>query len=281
MGGSGGGDVRAEEVKEALKARHPAVDEWGRPGAWTTLEEFANIDLLAFSAWSSAKPPIVGYEVKISRSDYRRELLNPSKRAHAVAACHAFYFVTPKGLLTKDEKAYVQPEHFENGGAFVREPCPSRCISPSRERWGGVAHTRKWGRWVDIDSAYGDSACRFRAWLHAESERGEEFNPALKPLNAGGPHQTWEVCETCEGRGYLRQSVVEQEAPTLWIPPDCGLIEVNPDTGKCRTVRKAPVETPTEELGPIGHLVRRASFRPDPRHIAAKEQEATAEGVFV
>jgi len=97
--------MTAAEVKDALRTRHPALAEYGGPGPWTCLEEWANIDLACFSAWSSAKPPIVGYEVKVSRSDYRRELLKPGKRELAVSACHAFYFATPKGLLTKEEPA--------------------------------------------------------------------------------------------------------------------------------------------------------------------------------
>jgi len=261
--------MKADEVKQALRRRHPALAEYGGPGAWTVLEEFANIDLLAFAAWSSAKPPIVGYEVKIARGDYRRELLKPSKRALAVEGCFAFYFATPKGLLTKEEKAYVEPEHFEDGSAFIRETCSARCRSPSRERWGGSTDSRKWGRWEDVPIALGDSACRLRQHLTGE-KAGDEIDPRTEPAYlVGGPRRTWRVCETCGGCGYLRKSVVEEEAPTLWIPPDVGLVEVDHDRDgqlRCRTVRKAPVEAPTRELGPIGQLVRWASYRPDFRH---------------
>ncbi|HSC20490.1 MAG TPA: hypothetical protein VLC07_02070, partial [Solirubrobacterales bacterium] len=144
--------------------------------------------------------------------------------------------------------------------------------SPSRERWAGMPQIRKWGRWVDVPSAYGDAACRFRSYTWATPEQGEEFNPSEHELTAGGPRRTWKPCETCEGRGYMRQSIVEQEAPTLWIPPDVGLIEVNPDTGKCRTVRKAPLNPPTREFG-LEQLVRWVSFRPDPRHVAEVERQ--------
>lgn len=278
----GCGAMTAEEIKEALRGRHPALDQWGNPGPWTTIEEWDNVDLLAFSAWRSAKPPIVGYEVKVSRSDYRRELLKPGKRALAVESCWQFYFAVPKGLLTKEEKAYVEPEHFEDGSAFVRQECPSNCRRASREPWGGNAGTTKTGQWTQIEIGYGDAACTINGFWRHRSLRGgggkvearAEFNPAEDTYAASRTTRRWDVCETCEGRGYLRQSVVEQEAPTLWIPSDVGLIEVG-DDGKCRTVRKAPSNKPTRAFAPLGKLIRWVSYRPDTRHAAERERQAS------
>lgn len=272
--------MTAEEVKDGLRGRHPAFDQIGL-GPWTTLEEFANIDLLAFSAWTSKKPPIVGYEVKISRSDYRRELLNPSKRAYAVEGCWQFYMATPKGLLTKEEKGYVEPEHFEDGSAFVRESCPARCYR-SKSNWHleqrisdrEISRRRKTGGEEVVPVVMGDEVCILRA--RHDMEKGTVVIPAGQPSwVVGGQGFRWVVCATCGGRGYLQKSVVEQEAPTLWIPADVGLVEVG-DDGKCRTVRKAPVSQPTRELGPIGRLVRWSSFRPDPRHTQNADVEAAA-----
>ncbi len=101
----------AAEVREKLRKRHPAIQAMGArqiPGPWTCIEEWANVDLLAFCATrSGGRVPYarVGYEVKVSRADYRSELRDPSKRAYAVSACHEFYFAVPKDLLTSDEIA--------------------------------------------------------------------------------------------------------------------------------------------------------------------------------
>jgi hypothetical protein len=112
--------VNAAEVKEALRGRHPALDGHGFVGAWTCLEEWMNIDLLAVSAWASVRPfpryARVGYEVKVSRSDYKRELARPSKRAAAVAFCHEFYFAVPRGLLKPEEIAWTPPWGFGRAG---------------------------------------------------------------------------------------------------------------------------------------------------------------------
>ena len=270
--------LTAEQIKGALHRRHPAIREGGGPGAWTTVEEWEGIDLMALSAWSSVKPPIVGYEIKVSRSDYRRELLKPAKRLWATQACWQFYLVTPKGLLTDEEKAFVQPEHFE-GAAFTRERCPERCESPARGKWGGDICVRRWGKWEKVDAAYGNVACRYRLFSYGPPVQGEEFDPSEKPLSAGGPRQAWAICETCEGRGYMRKSVVEEEAPTLWVPPDVGLveIEVRVDGLRCRAVRKAPEQPPSTPLGDIGQLARWISFRPDPRHNDERERTSKLE----
>lgn len=104
--------MTADEVKDGLRRRHPAIAyDTGGPGPWTTFEEWGGIDLLAVSCWSSQGGyGRVGYEVKVSRSDYRRELLNPSKRALNVEWCNEFYFAVPEGLLTAEELAYEEPE---------------------------------------------------------------------------------------------------------------------------------------------------------------------------
>lgn len=273
--------MTAEEVKDALRRRHPAVAEYGGPGAWTTLEEWANIDLLAFSAWSSKKPPIVGYEVKVSRSDYRRELLKPEKRTASVARCWQFWFAVPKGLLTKQERAYVEPEHFEDGTAFERAKCPARCERWKRnpyleERMPPIERERrrKTGRELPAGLAYGEHACLLKPHLLSEV-KGEihALGEVTHEYRFGSRIFTWKVCETCGGRGYLRKSIVEEEAPTLWIPSDVGLIEVNPETGRCHVVRRAPLEEPSKPIGDVCQLLRWASYRPDPRHIAEVERQ--------
>jgi len=101
--------ISAKEMREALRKRHPATQPMGArriPGPWTCVEEWARIDLLALCATrSGGRVPYarVGYEVKVSRSDYRSELREPNKRAFAVGACHEFYFAVPSGLLRDDE----------------------------------------------------------------------------------------------------------------------------------------------------------------------------------
>lgn len=251
--------MTAEEVKAKLYGRHPGYGGQ-MPGPWTCIEELHGIDLVAFAAWSQPQPRVsgvkgqrIGYEVKVSRSDLRRELLRPQKRAAAVAWCHQFYFAVPRGLLTADELAYEEPEWPDE--AFTRTPCPL------------LAH---------------------HAWRRRRRKpRCEEIVPV--PVVLGRYHtfgdRTWGTgdgwtripCRTCGGKGHIGRSQVEQEAPTCWVPRDVGLIEV--DGRGCTVVKPAPIrrEVPLVGHRDLGQMVRWVSMRPDPRHhaqAAASEEAA-------
>lgn len=247
--------MTAEDVKDAIRRRHPATQFMGGrkvPGQWTVIPELNNIDLVAFSAVGSPQPsigvryPRIGYEVKVSRADLRRELLKPSKRAYAVSWCHAFYIATPKGLLSREELAFEEPEWGPED--FVRSPCPER--------------QRDW----DDDS---------RCYKGRTSQLF--IGPLPMPFQGRHPRPRWRVdvpCETCGGKGYLDVSRVEREAPTLWVPRDVGLIEV--DGAGCKIRKKAPVNRDVPDTSPqsLAWMVRWVSARPDPRHYGLVQQVA-------
>lgn len=246
--------MTAAEVKDALRRRYPATQHMGYrqvPGPWTCIDELYGIDLIAFSAWSSPSPggiagvryPRIAHEVKVSRSDLRRELLRPKKRAHALAWCNAFYLVVPKGLLTKSELAFVEPADWDEA-AFQRIPCRF-------SRYG--THTPEW-RADPGPCLKGSREALFIGPLRQYAYR----------------HHVRVECLGCGGRGYWQRSRVELEAPTLWVPADCGLIEVD-GTG-CQVTRIAPPRKEIEHVLHAGHafndLIRWISVRPDPRHRA-------------
>jgi hypothetical protein len=228
--------LTAADVKEALRRRHPATARMGSrtiPGPWTTTEEFMGIDLLAWSANSSPSSgaqrnvphPLVGYEVKISRSDLRHELLRPGKRLRARSFCHEFYLAVPKGLLMAEEIAWDEPEWMDDYTSFVREPCPNGCHPIGRAR----KTTYVW-----------------------DPEAREQVR-----------------CPVCKGKGTLAGSRVEREAPTLWVPRDLGLIEV--DGRGCKVTKRSPINRKASEPqlytpAELSALVRWVSARPDPRH---------------
>lgn len=230
--------MTARELKDKLYARHAATQLMGTrrvPGGWTVVEEWREIDVLAFSAHASPQPsvgaryPRVGYEVKVSRADYRRELLRPHKRTPAVAWCNAFYFAVPRGLLTEEELAYQEPEWESRD--FMRVPC----------------------------SGFSD----YTNFCHKGQRRG----PFIGPLERGSYRNYVQYkCETCNGKGYLQKSRVELEAPTLWVPRDVGLVVV--DGRGCTVVKRSPVRREVPAVGnrELNQIVRWISARPDPRH---------------
>lgn len=252
------------EVLDALRRLHGATISYGNgvysPGPWTTVCEWHNIDLLAFSAWRNPKGttggipyPIVGYEVKVSRGDYRRELRSPYKRAGAVSFCTSFYFAVPDGLLKPEEIAWKPEPWTLAGDAWTRKPCPNSFEGGNRKQ-GYPTSCRK-GR---IDVIAHGPVRQFQSYRDTVTER----------------------CDVCVGKGYLERSRVELEAPTLWVPDDVGLVVVS-DGGKAKVVKRAPthpgaparshplgmiVEDRTGTRAALGELARWLSVRPDPRH---------------
>lgn len=260
----------AEDVKAALRRRHPGDTHGSMPGQWTCIEEWIGIDLLALNAWQKAD--VIGYEVKVSRSDLRRELLKPHKRARALAATTEFYFAVPAGLLSDEEVAYEEPE-WEDGD-FERTPCSGVPeFGPETRRYG---QTRMYGgrcaRWDrrrhTVPVPPGPEVVVPSEWARPrDGETTEAFH-----LRVVEEHFRWYesrgICWTCGGKGYTEKSRVEQEAPTVWVPRDVGLVTVS--ARGCRVVKQSPKRKDPKSLAPsrqgLNDLVRWVSHRPDPRH---------------
>lgn len=262
--------LTAAQVKEALRGHHPGVTTGSMVGEWTCIEEWLGIDLLALSAWHGAA--VVGYEVKVSRADLRRELLAPWKRERAVASTTEFYFAVPAGLLTADELAWQEPEW--QPGDFERAECPG--VPEFGPVWrNGAGYTGKTyaGR---CERPYGHkgqgSLLRVPAppTVLVPPEDYDEAHAARWVAAWPGAFERSEYvpCPTCGGKGYMERSRAEREAPKLWVPRDVGLVTIN---GNGVTVLKpSPVRENPEPIAldrrHLNDLVRWVSHRPDPRH---------------
>ena len=292
----------AVQIKDALRRHHPGERQGSFVGRWTCIEEWCGIDLLALDAWQSAD--VIGYEVKVSRSDYRAELLEPTKRMEAVSRCTQFYFAVPKGLLKPEEVAFEEPDWSLEDFERVRCPGVPELACPGRrnsiERVGGQCYNPR----VNHRGKSRGSRLISKKWPRGYSVK----LPVPVVLNMGGyggvyfegekihgsfdieqaiEHQGYQrvPCPTCGGRGYVERSRVEQDAPQLWVPKDVGLVEV--DARGITVVKSAPKnKTPKSIVGEVIHperldpsvvnrsnrqaindLVRWVSNRPDSRHV--------------
>jgi hypothetical protein len=95
--------LTSKQIVEALRERHPA-SEWFffaelRLGTGFARDAEQRLDAWAMHAWPSSQFRRVAYEVKVSRSDYQRELKNPRKRRPALLMSNEFYFAVPSGLI--------------------------------------------------------------------------------------------------------------------------------------------------------------------------------------
>ena len=93
--------VTADDVREALKIK------FSRP-EWALLFEVGNgtggnlrrwADAVAMNMYPSRGLAIVGFEIKVSRSDMQKELEQPKKAEEVGKFCNSWYLVVPKGLI--------------------------------------------------------------------------------------------------------------------------------------------------------------------------------------
>ncbi len=61
-----------------------------------------HIDAMAVNLWPS-KYAVISFEIKVSTSDWRKELDDPTKRAAFEMQSNEFVFVAPKGIIPKHE----------------------------------------------------------------------------------------------------------------------------------------------------------------------------------
>jgi hypothetical protein len=93
------------QITKLLHAKHHAPE-------WASFAELRNaagfsanrsFDFWTINTWPSKGLKTIGYEIKVSRSDFARELENPRKRKALEEVCHECYFAAPKGLIDPRE----------------------------------------------------------------------------------------------------------------------------------------------------------------------------------
>jgi hypothetical protein len=119
-------------IHEALKKRY-CPQEWIYTKEFSMLTGWESttglgrfVDGVAFNMWPSKGHIIIAFEIKVSRSDFRNELKDPSKREFAVKTADEFYFVVPKGMVDPGEIPHEcgLMEVSEDGEICVRSKPP-------------------------------------------------------------------------------------------------------------------------------------------------------------
>ncbi len=91
-------------VRQALRVKYAAPE-------WALLEEVHNrtgggtrsADAIAMNLWESHAFRIIGFEIKVSRSDWLRELKDPSKADVIAAYCDMWFIVATPDIVKEDE----------------------------------------------------------------------------------------------------------------------------------------------------------------------------------
>jgi hypothetical protein len=61
-------------------------------GVTHSYSRVSRLDAIAVSCWRSSRYAVHGFEVKVSRSDFLREIADPDKRARFEESCNQFWF---------------------------------------------------------------------------------------------------------------------------------------------------------------------------------------------
>lgn len=103
--------MKAEGLVKLIRQRYPL----NRPNGFQShvvLEQVPDgtgmhlghwVDAVVFSLWESKGFTRSAFEVKVSRSDFLRELQNPLKHKWALECFHEFWFVAPQDVIQIDE----------------------------------------------------------------------------------------------------------------------------------------------------------------------------------
>lgn len=90
-----------EDVQKLLKARY-AAPQWAylsqvgdQTGAYTS----RHADGVAMGLWPSRGLELIGFEIKVSRSDWRRELAKPDKAEPVASRCDRWFIVAPADIV--------------------------------------------------------------------------------------------------------------------------------------------------------------------------------------
>lgn len=96
---------------EALRRKYGQEASGTASEQWVTLAEARSgagyqgnnrqCDLLAINTWPSQGLQVIGHEIKVSMSDWKRELADPNKAEHFARYCRRWWVVTPTELAKK------------------------------------------------------------------------------------------------------------------------------------------------------------------------------------
>lgn len=97
--------VTAADIKALLRKRYPK-------GEWALAFEVADAtggrgrrlaDAVAMNMWPSRGLAIHGFEIKVSKTDWKKELLSPEKAEAVSKYCDHWWIVAPQGIVREED----------------------------------------------------------------------------------------------------------------------------------------------------------------------------------
>lgn len=98
--------ITSEDIKALLNEKYSDGDKCliaFEVNEGTGASSGRRIDAIAMNLWPSQDYEIIGFEIKVSRSDWLNELKQPDKALALSKYCDRFYLVAPYGVLHAEE----------------------------------------------------------------------------------------------------------------------------------------------------------------------------------
>lgn len=141
------------------------------------------LDGLAMNQWASRGRCLVGFEIKVSRSDWLNELKNFQKAEAAYRECDQFYLVTPKDIV-KDGELPVGWGHLQTYGVGLRQIAAPARTTPS--------HTMHRELAARLLSRFAQEEQR-EQWRRDVNERADVRTQVIKEVQEKHERQTKEL----------------------------------------------------------------------------------------
>ena len=105
--------MTATEILSLLKQKHAPYQMQSGHSDWFFIPELrmgtgflgsdSRMDAFAMQQTPSKAHTRIGYEIKISRSDFMRDIAKPDKHRQARMFVNEFWFVAPQGIIPKEK----------------------------------------------------------------------------------------------------------------------------------------------------------------------------------
>lgn len=127
-------------VLNALRKRH-APKSGGNGPEWAYVEHVRSaagfnakrtLDAIGLGLWPSRGMELHGYEVKVSRADFRREINDPAKMDAFAHVLDRFWIVAPTGIVPRDELPATWGLLEVNAKGEVRQKVAAPLLSQER-----------------------------------------------------------------------------------------------------------------------------------------------------
>lgn len=126
--------MRTSEVKAALRGyyKSPEYALMFEVASTTGAMRARRADAIAMNLWPSRGLLIEGIEIKVSRSDWRRELDNPAKAEEIAQYCDQWWIVAPKGIVQDHEVPALWGYKVVSEGGMIRtvKQAPKQDVEP-------------------------------------------------------------------------------------------------------------------------------------------------------